>query len=50
MYFFYRFYSLFKASKHISFGTAAERPTFPNQIAHDRFGNENNPFRGVKDV
>lgn len=37
-------------SRHISFGTSAERPTFPNQIAHDRFGNENNPFRGVKDV
>jgi len=40
----------YKASKHISFGTTTERPTFPNQIAHDRFGNEHNPFKGVKEL
>jgi hypothetical protein len=27
-----------------------DRPTFPDQIANDRFGNEMNPLRGVKDV
>ena len=38
------------ASDHISFGTTMERPLFPMQIAPDRFGNEMNPARGVKDV
>ncbi|CAF0847425.1 unnamed protein product [Brachionus calyciflorus] len=37
-------------SKKISFGTGTHRPTFPDQIAHDRFGNEQTPFRGVKEV
>jgi hypothetical protein len=41
---------IIKASKHISFGTTANRPTFPTDIAKDRFGNDNNPFRGVKEV
>lgn len=36
--------------KHVSFGTGMDRPTFPDQIANDRFGNEMNPLRGVKDV
>ncbi|RNA26686.1 putative protein pitchfork-like [Brachionus plicatilis] len=37
-------------SNKICFGTGTDRPTFPDQIANDRFGNENTPFRGVKNV
>lgn len=37
-------------SKRISFGTRAKRPTYPDEIPHDRFGNEHNPNRGVRDV
>ena len=34
----------------MSFITGVDRPIFPSQIANDRFGNENTPFKGVKEV
>lgn len=40
----------YSASNKLSFGTGTDRPTFPDQIPNDRFGNENTPFRGVKEV
>ncbi len=48
--FFFFFYINLKASKHISFGTTADRPTYPDQVPFDRFGNENTPHRGVRSV
>lgn len=35
---------------HVSFGTSADRPCFPEKTANDKFGNQMTPFTGVKDV
>lgn len=37
-------------SKHVSFGTSADRPIYPSQIPNDKFGNEFNPWHGTKDA
>jgi len=44
------FLEINNTQKKISFGSGMERPTFPDEIAHDRFGNEMNPNKGVKAV
>lgn len=44
------FFVYLKASQRISFGTRADRPTYPDEIPHDRFGNQHNPHRGVLNV
>jgi hypothetical protein len=36
---------------NVAFGTTAlNRPTFPNDIPHDCFGNTQTPFRGVPNL
>lgn len=37
-------------SAHVSFGTSADRPCFPTQVANDKFGNQMTTLTGVKDV
>ena len=39
------------ALQTVVFGTTAtNRPTFPNDIAHDCFGNNQTPLRGVPNL
>jgi len=38
-------------SSNVAFGTTAPtRPTFPTDIAHDCFGNNQTPLRGVPNL
>jgi len=38
-------------SSNVAFGTTAiKRPTFPTDIAHDCFGNNQTPLRGVPNL
>jgi len=39
------------APSNVAFGTTfLNRPTFPNDIAHDFFGNSQTPLRGVPNM
>jgi len=39
------------APSNVAFGTTAiNRPTFPTDIAHDCFGNNQTPLRGVPNL
>jgi hypothetical protein len=44
------FYFICQEQSNVCFGASAERPLFPYETAPDRFGNEMNPMKGIKEV